>query len=229
MEGFVNYNGQNFDPNTLANMTATVIQSVVVLDTSPSIRGYVNDMNTATTEVFFEELKNSHRKDDIVLQCISFDEKVKFKSGFQPITSLDADYLHVQPSGSGTALYDAVLAALNSVKSYREDLEAQGVEVRTNIFIITDGEDNSSNFNAASQVKDFVDQLRSNESWINTFTLSMFGVGRDSSFRNSCIEMGLDPDKCLSTIGTSAKEIREMMGVVSKSASSSAATTGATF
>lgn len=34
-------------------------------------------------------------------------------------------------------------------------------------------------------------------------------------------DMGLDPIKCLSTVGATAKEIREMMGVVSKSASSS--------
>lgn len=52
-------------------------------------------MKEATTEVFFQELRNSHRKDDIVLQCITFAESVDFKSGFQPLANLDDNYLKV--------------------------------------------------------------------------------------------------------------------------------------
>lgn len=221
--GFKNYSKGNFDPNTVANQTSSVIQSVVVLDVSPSISSYVDNMNEATTEVFIQELRNSHRKDDILLQCIEFCEKITFKSGFLPLVAIDDDYLKVKPQGNGTALYSAVLKAFESVKSYREDLEAQGIDVRTNIFIITDGEDNSSKIGDLAILNDMVKELKSNESWINSFTLSMFGVGDSVNFTHSCKAMGLNPDKCLSTIGTSAKEIREMMGVVSKSASSSAA------
>lgn len=223
-EGFQNYNQANFDPNQIANMTSTVIQSVVVLDVSPSIMSYIDNMNEATTEVFFQELRNSHRKDDIVLQCITFCQNVAFKSGFQPLATLDDDYLKVviPNNSSGTALYKAVNEALKSVKSYREDLENQGIDVRTNIFIITDGEDNSSSRTDLNELKQAIIDLRSNEAWINSFTISMFGVGNSNSFTASCKEMGLDPTKCLSTVGTSAKDIRAMMGVVSKSASSSA-------
>jgi uncharacterized protein YihD (DUF1040 family) len=228
-EGFVNYNGANFDPNQMAQMTSTVIQSVVVLDKSPSISSYVDPMNTAMSDVFMNELRGSHRKDDIVLQCVEFCEKVTFKSGFQRLVDVADDYLITSPQGSGTALYSAVYEAMKSVKSYREDLEAQGIEVRTNIFIITDGEDNSSSTSDLINLKQMIKDLRSNESWINTFTISMFGVGSSSSFEASCREMGLDPSKCLSTVGTSAKEIREMMGVVSKSASSSVASQSVTF
>jgi len=225
---FQNFNQANFDPNQLAQLTGTVIQLVVVLDVSPSISNYVDDMNTATTEVFMDELKNSHRKDDIILQCVEFCEKVTFKSGFQPLMHLSDDYLHVKPQGNGTALYSAVLQSCESVKGYREDLEAQGIDVRTNIFIITDGEDNSSKSGDLSKLNTFISELRSNEAWINSFTVSMFGVGKVGTFTDSCKQMGLDPQKCLKTIGTSAKEIREMMGVVSKSASASA-TAGVTF
>lgn len=228
MEGFQNFN-TNFDPNQLANQTSDVIQFIVVNDVSPSITTHVDAMNTAMRDVFMQELKNSHRKNDIVIKCITFCEKVEHKSGFLPILNLQDDYLEVQPQGRGTALYDAVFEAFEHVEKYREDLEDQGVNVRTCIFICTDGEDNSSKFDSAKKIADKVKALRANEAWASSFTINMLGVGTESIFRASCIEMGLDPDKCLSTVGTTAKEIRAKMGVVSQSVSSSSGTTQVNF
>ena len=135
---FQNYNTVNFDPTQVANLTSSVIQFIVVLDVSPSISDYVTDMNKATEELFMQEFKNSHRKDDIMLKCISFCEVVEDKSGFMPIVNLQDDYLKVHPKGRSTALYDAVLSSLEQTIKYREDLEDQGVDVRSCIFIITD-------------------------------------------------------------------------------------------
>lgn len=227
--GFQNFNNQNFDPNQVAQQTSSVIQIVLVLDVSPSIASYAASMNTATTEVFMKELKNSHRKNDILIKAITFCEKVEHKSGFMPILSLTDDYLHIEPQGRSTALYDAVLEALNHVAQYRNDLEDQGIDVRTCVFIVTDGEDMCSSHTAAPAIKQKVEELRSNEAWINSFSINMLGVGKDANFRGSCIEMGLNPDKCLSTIQSTAKEIRAQMGVISQSVSSSAAGQNVTF
>jgi uncharacterized protein YegL len=222
METFQNFNAQNFDPNSLANQTSTAIMCVVVTDVSPSISNYVDAMNTASRDVFMSELKNSHRKNDILIKNITFCEKVEHKSGFLPILNLQDDYLDVKPQGRGTALYQAVDEAVSHAVSYREDLEAQGIEVRTTIFIITDGEDNSSSLQSLNSIKAQINDLRSNEAWASTFTINMLGVGNEPTFRRACIDMGLNPDKCLSTIGATAKEIRTQMGVVSQSVSSSA-------
>ncbi len=229
MENFQNFNSANFDPNSLANQTSTAIMCVVVTDVSPSISSYVDAMNTASRDVFMQELKNSHRKNDILIKNVTFCENVEHKSGFLPIVNLQDDYLDVVPQGRGTALYQAVDEALTHAISYREDLEAQGIEVRTTIFIITDGEDNSSSLNSAKNVKDHVASLRSNEAWASTFTINMLGVGKESIFRSACLDMGLNPDKCLSTIGSTAKEIRAQMGVVSQSVSSSIQTSSVNF
>ena len=75
MEGFQNFNSTNFDPNQLAQQTSAVIMIAVVLDKSPSISNYVVEMNTAMRDVFMQELKNSHRASDIVIQCTEFNEK----------------------------------------------------------------------------------------------------------------------------------------------------------
>lgn len=225
-EGFQNFNnGQNFDPNSLANMTSTAIMFLVVNDVSPSIRSYADSMNTISRDVFMGNLKNSHRKDDIVVKTITFSEKVAHKSGFLPITNLQDDYLDVAPQGSGTALYDAVLQGLEHAIQYRQDLEAQGIEVRTAIFISTDGEDNSSAHDATKKIKKIIEDLRRNEAWASSFTINMLGVGNPSYFQNACDEMGLDHTKCLVTVGNSASEIRKQMGVVSQSVSSSSGNT----
>ena len=220
---YQNFQAPNFDPNSLAQMTSTAIMFIVVTDVSPSIESYVDVMNTASRDVFMQELKTCHRKDDILIKNITFCEVVEHKSGFLPITNLQDDYLDVRPKGRGTALYQATAEALEHAINYRNDLEAQGIEVRTAIFIITDGEDNYSPRGSAKKCQQFVEDLRKNEAWASTFTINMLGVGRDSSFRQACIDMGLNPDKCLATVGNSAKEIRQQMGVVSQSVSSSSA------
>lgn len=223
MEGFQNFNaGQNFDPNSLANMTSTVIMFLVINDVSPSISSYANEMNTIARDVFMSNLKNSHRKDDIVIKTITFCEKVEHKSGFMPITSLQDDYLDVAPTGHGTALYQAVLEGLEHAISYRKDLEDQGIEVRTAIFISTDGDDNSSPYGNDTKIQQIIADLRKNEAWASSFTINMLGVGTPSIFQRACTDMGLDHTKCLVTVGNSASEIRKQMGVVSQSVSSSA-------
>jgi uncharacterized protein YegL len=221
MEGFQNFNTQNFDPNALAHQTTSVIMFIGVLDISPSIRSFESDMNTALRDVFMQELKNSHRKDDIVIKAITFNENVTHKSGFMPITSLQDDYLEVKGSGGGTALYQAVLEALVHANKYREDLEDQGIDVRTNITIITDGVDNQSPNSAPLAIRQIIDNLRSNEAWSSSYTITLIGVGKAADFTDAAKEMGLDPTKSLVTIGTSAAEIRKQMGVVSQSVSSS--------
>jgi len=228
-EGFVNYNNQNFDPNSLANQTSTVILFGVVVDVSPSISSYVTTMNTAAREVFMKELKNSHRKNDILIKCVTFCEKVDHKSGFTPILSLPDDYLDSAPVGGGTALYQAVFETLEAVVKYREDLENQGIEVRTNIFIITDGQDNSSPRGADRKIRDIIEGLRQNEAWANSFTITMLGVGQRQPFEEACKQMGLDPTKCLITVGQSGSEIRKQMGVVSQSVSSSSQAAAVNF
>lgn len=228
MEGYQNFD-QNFDASQLAADTSHIIMFIAVIDKSPSIHHYEDSMNTATTELFMQEFKNCHRKNEIVVKCIQFNEDVDHVSGFQPVLSLKDDYLVTHNCGRSTALYKAVWEALNAAEQYRKDLEDQGIIVRTNIFIITDGEDREDDGTYAKKVRDKVVALRSNEAWIKSFTITMLGVGQENIFRQSCITMGLNPDLCLSTIGATSKELREKMGVVSQSVSSSTAGAGVTF
>lgn len=220
-EGFQNFNTVNFSPLTLANNTQSVILVALILDVSPSISSYAQQMNAAAREVFLQELRTCHRKDDILVKCITFCEDVEHKSGFAPVTTVPDSYFDVNPTGRATALYRAVKEGLEHTINYRKDLEAQGIDVRSCVYIITDGEDNSSPSDA-KEIAKIVEDMRHKEEWTSTFTINMLGVGDDANFRGACTKMGLNPDKCLDQISDSAHEIRKHMGVVSQSISSSA-------
>lgn len=228
-EGFQNFNSQNFDPNSLANMTSTAIMFVVINDVSPSIASYEDIMNEVSREVFIKDLKGSHRKDEIVVKAITFCEKVEHVSGFMPLLNVPDNYFDVANTGRGTALYQAVLEGLEHVIEYRKNLEDQGIDVRTAIFISTDGQDNSSPSGSADKIKAIVADLKKNEAWASSFTINMLGVGEARYFQSACDEMGLDHKKCLVTVGNSASEIRKQMGVVSQSVSSSAGGSSVNF
>lgn len=219
---FQNFNTQNFDPLSLANQTQSVIMCAFVSDVSPSISSYASAMTNALRDIVLGELRTCHRKDDIVIKSVAFCEKVTHRSGFSPVLSLPDHVLDVAPTGGGTALYQAVAETMEDVIAYRKDLEAQGIDVRTCVYITTDGEDNcDSKGSYAAKIRKMVDELRQNEAWVSSFTINMLGVGNDANFRAACVEMGLDPDKCLDQISTSAHDIRKHMGVVSQSISSS--------
>lgn len=224
--GFQNFNASNFDPNSLANATSSVIMFGAALDISPSIEDYEDNMNMAMSDVFMHELKNSHRKDDIVISCATFNEDVQHRFGFMPIINLQNDSLNIKASGHGTAIYDAMLQVLENTMKYRESLEDQGIDVRSNICLITDGEDNSSNPNSAPKIKDIISNLRKNEAWAKSFTITVIGVGGKANYENACKTMGLDPKVCLVEVSTSADAIRKQMGVVSQSVSSSSNAAG---
>jgi len=222
---FQNYNQVNFDPNDIGNMTSTVILCIAVIDISPSIHDYAKVMNDALRELYIQELKNSHRKNDIMVKAITFNNEVKHVSGFQPILSVSDDYLSVSPSGRATALYTATLEALMSAKQYREDLEIQGIEVRTSVLVITDGEDNHSAVSDLTSLKREIQEIRSNESWANSFTIKIIGVKNEANFENAAIQMGLDPKLVLIKVDATGKELRSAIGVVSQSTTSNTAST----
>lgn len=229
-EGYDAFDSGNFDPDDILNSTSSVTLFTIVFDRSGSVSSFLKTMNDAMQELFMVELKNSHKAQEIMIKLITFDDVVEHKSGFRPITTLPNDYLEVPNTGGSTALYKATLEAFEHMEQYRKDLEDQGADVRSNIFIMTDGGDNACYNRENEKVKAHVEALKQNEAWINSFTVTVLGVGSyRQTFENACTEMGLDHTKCLVTTGTAAKDIRNVMGVVSQSVSSSTAATGVTF
>ncbi len=130
----------NFNPEDI--QIDETINAVFVIDTSGSVAGYVKDLNNAFND-FVQTMQKSHVAERLFVSIVEFDEDVRVRSGFQPIKSIPTmDFS--KKLGGATALYDAVLVGLKNAIEYRENLENSGVETKTLIFVITDGEDNNS-------------------------------------------------------------------------------------
>lgn len=205
-------NFNNFNPEEI--QVDETINAVIVVDVSPSIGGYEGELNNAYDE-FIEEMSKSHVADKLFVSIVTFNEDVNVKSGFQPVGSLPkGDF---RASGRGTALYEAAKLGLDNALKYRERLEDSGVETKTLVFVITDGEDNSSGPNAANEVREKLDELRKQEKNMATFNSMLFGVGNASEFEGAKDAMGISE---LATVGTTGADMRKMIGFISSSISS---------
>lgn len=208
-----NLSFNNFNPEDI--QVDETINAVFIVDISPSITSYVNDLNHAFND-FTATMQKSHVADQLMVSIIEFNEKVRVKTGFQPIAQIPT--MQFKPEGRATALYQASAQGLDSALQYRENLEASGVIAKTLIFIITDGGDNCSNIRA-SQVKKKLNDILAQEQNAFSFTTILFGVGHASVFEEAQKAMGIQH---LAKVGTSGAEIRKMINFISQSISSTA-------
>jgi uncharacterized protein YegL len=206
----------NFDPQDITS--DETINATLIVDVSPSVSNYVNELNAAFKD-FLEEMQQSHVSEKLIVSVLEFNDTIYVRSGFQPVYAIDLNKVSFRPCGSGTALFDAVLSGISNAVNYRSNLENSGVNCKTLIFVITDGEDNSSQ-NTANKVKSVLDAIMKEEKNAFNFETILFGVGNDTSFEKAQKDMGI---KNLARIGNSGKEIRKMIGFISASISMSSA------
>ncbi|MFN8258325.1 MAG: vWA domain-containing protein [Bacteroidales bacterium] len=202
----------NFNPEDIE--VDETINAVFVVDTSGSVSGYVKELNHAFND-FTKTMQKSHVVDKLFVSVIEFSDTVSVTSGFRPISSIPVMDFSKNMGGS-TALYDATYNGLKNALAYRQNLENSGVETKTLLFIITDGEDNSSKI-PAIKVKSLIDKVKHEEKNVFSFTTVLFGLGSQANFSKAQVEMGIEH---LAQIGTSGAEIRKMIGFISQSISS---------
>ncbi len=202
----------NFNPEEIE--VDETINAVFVVDTSYSVSTYVKELNAAFND-FTESMQKSHVADKLFVSIVEFDKNVRVSSGFRPVTSIPVmDFS--KDLGGWTSLYDAVHTGLKNALDYRTNLENSGVETKTLLFVITDGEDNSSK-NPPSKVKNVIMKLKQEEKSAFSFTSVLFGLGSQANFEKAQKDMGIEH---LAKIGTSGDEIKRMIGFISQSISS---------
>lgn len=208
-----NLSYNNFSPDEI--QVDETINAVFVVDVSPSISSYVQHLNHAFSD-FVSTMQKSHVADKLLVSVVEFSDKVSVRTGFQPIAQLQS--IDFTPQGSGTALYDATLKGLENAVAYRKNLESSGVMAKTLLFVITDGEDNSSKV-LAKKVKAEMQAVISNEKNAFSFVSVLFGVGNSNSFEKAQKDMGIQH---LAQVGLSGDEIKKMIGFISQSISKTA-------
>ncbi len=209
----IDFNYPDFDPDKIE--TDETINAVFVVDTSVSIKPFVGDLNNAFND-FVQTMVKSHVAPKLFVSIVEFDEKVRISSGFQPISAIPTmDF--GKNLGGATSLYDGVKTAVTRALDYRKNQENSGVNCKTLIFVITDGDDNESSDSDGRETKKLIADFKADERGAFTFTTIMFGVGNGSKFKIAQDAMGIDH---LGQVGTTGAELRKMIGFVSQSISS---------
>lgn len=217
------YGSQNFDPNEVDN--ERVVLSSLVVDCSPSIDDFVDDLNRVF-EQYVERSKQSHIAEELMLQTVTFSSHVRIEHGFKPIQGIDVNDVRFSPRNGMTAGYDALKVALETMLEYGKQLESVGTEVIYNIAIVTDGQFNDGVDRDGSSVRPILDDIRSNERLYGKFTITMSGINKDFEryFREAQRNIGLKDDALL-MYDEDGAGIHSMMEGISKSQSSSSSGT----
>jgi len=105
--------------------------------------------------------ERSPRADNLMLRLTRFDHSVEEVHGFKPLPECNRDdYIGVMRAGGSTALYDATHNAIESAAQYGKSLSQHDFDVNAIVFIITDGEDNSSAMTANGVKKSIQNVIR---------------------------------------------------------------------
>ena len=118
----------------------------IAADISGSVVNFRQEIEDCVKEII-RSCRHSPRADNLMLRLIAFDNKVDELHGFKPLSECDENkYTDVIQPGGATALYDASSNVIESVTKYGKDLADNDFDCNAIVFVITDGDDNSSTF-----------------------------------------------------------------------------------
>lgn len=151
----------------------------LAIDMSGSVSGFESELTSSIKEVV-NACKKSSRAENLLLRLVTFNNNVYEEHGFKLIKDIqDTDYNQViQPNGL-TALYDATINSVDSIKEYGKTLVEQDFDVNGITIVVTDGMDNRSQYNS-SNVKDSISDI-SFEEILESMVTILVGVNTKRS------------------------------------------------
>lgn len=166
----------SYSMTRLADLEASEYTQVAITsDASPSVEGFKKAMEDMLATIV-ETCKLSPRALNLLMRHTIFHTRVKENHGWKMLNNiLPTDYDNCLKIGGGTAVYDAAYEAVEVMRDSGEKLTASRFTVNGIVFIITDGEDNSSHY-TPTQVKTSLDEIRQKEKLESLVTI-LIGVG----------------------------------------------------
>lgn len=196
--------GNNVQIDELESERQTVVAFYV--DKSGSMCDYDGIMPDCI-QCFKDSVINSKSEDEFLISYTQFDHNIN-RSGYKMVSDVDTSY----HAGGGTALYDAIVAAQESLVTpekdgYIDTLKKNNITTKGIFVIFTDGYDEHSKLgvSAAKKAIDFLNQKEIITVFIG-FGSNACGIGKDLGFKNV-----LDEKE------TNEKTLRNIFDIVSKS------------
>lgn len=154
--------------------------ATVVLDISSSVYNYRDDLE-ACLKTIVDACKKSPRAENLMLRVVLFSHRLTELHGFRVLNGIDVnDYTgKINPQGM-TALFDATHTAIDAMSSYAKKLADSDFLANGIVFIVTDGDDNSSAF-GATEIKTLLTKIGRDEVLESVRTV-LVGVNDDPDF-----------------------------------------------
>ncbi|MCK9458605.1 MAG: hypothetical protein M0R80_03115 [Proteobacteria bacterium] len=116
----------------------------VVADRSGSTADFQVAMEQVLKEVF-KGCHKSDRCDNLMIRLVAFEDFAEEVHGFKMLSQInEGDYDGVLHPGGMTALYDAVVDAIEATTNYAQYLGEQDYNTNAFVVVVTDGMDNRS-------------------------------------------------------------------------------------
>jgi len=192
----------------------------IACDTSQSVQGDKVQMEACLKEIV-QACRTSPRKDHLMLRLLTFDDTVHEIHGFKPLQDCKVNnYVDCLNIGCYTALNDAVVNSLESLKKYGQELVDNDFGTNGILVVITDGFNNLSSASIAD-AKQILDDINKEESLESLVTI-LVGIKSSSElnvyltgFKN---DIGFD--QYVDLADASAATLSKLAKFVSKSISS---------
>ena len=151
----------------------------IVKDISGSVSSYALQLQKIQRTVV-EAMRRSPRADNLLIRNTSFQGcTVSEDHGYDLLMDIDETAYPVPDCGGGTPLYDATYQAAKSIHEFGKKLYDQEYTVNGIIFIITDGEENTSRVADIKMVKDALTDLVKDELALESIIVVLVGIDID--------------------------------------------------
>ena len=149
------------DVDNLTSSEYTLV--TLALDMSSSVFSYNNELKECVKTII-ETCKKSNRAENLMIRLTTFNRQIFEEHGFKTLSIIDAnDYTQIRNPSGATALYDATIDAIEATEQYGKTLTDQEFETNGVLYVITDGDDNSSS-HSLNDVAERFKKLKYNES-----------------------------------------------------------------
>lgn len=148
----------------------------IAVDESSSVSSFKDEMIACIQEVV-KACKFSPRSDYLLIRLVAFNSSMREIHGFKQLIDCDPDdYLNaINPCGS-TALFETARNVISATNDYGKQLVDSDFEANAIVFIITDGDDNSSGGVTANDVGTALKEAMRDEALESIQTI-LVGVG----------------------------------------------------
>ncbi|MEM7019170.1 MAG: hypothetical protein AAF512_17735 [Pseudomonadota bacterium] len=174
-------------PDLLGAVEYTLV--TIVVDVTWSVTEFKDEL-LDTLKSVIRACRHSPRADNLMVRLLHFNTKRNEIHGFIPLNQINPDDYKPLHCEGMTALYDAVYDAIGATNTYAQNLVAQDFDVNAAVFIITDGEDNSSKITPAK----IADQVRraSREECLESLLTVLIGVNAQSAGASAHLQIFKD-------------------------------------